>query len=122
MIGGEDFSEFINQKTYNIQRKDVFGSWEDGNWITHRNVVRTQVSGSFTMTFSREEDHDAFIDAVAAAKTAGGYCEIDVFVDTDKTFDTINAFLEIEAKHRWTMEAFGQTPELAVVTVKITEK
>lgn len=121
-VNNVDFTEYVIQKSYSVQEADVYTSWTDGNWITHRVISRQQISGSFNMTFTTEAEYDAFKVAVDAAKTPSGYCPIQIFVNTTKTLETINAFVDFTAKNRWTMEAFGGDPEIAAVTVKITER
>lgn len=121
-INNVDFTARVNEKSYTVQKQDVYSSWTDGNWTDHRVIARTRVSGQFTMTFPTEASYTAFLAAVNAVKTTGGYCPVTVWVNNEKALATVNAFLDIQTKHRWTTEAFGQTPELASVTVKLQER
>lgn len=124
-INNIDFTSKINQKQFNIQKKPVYTSWNDGNNVTHRVVTRTRVSGSFTMSFLSAADYDAFNAAVAAVKTNGDYCPIGIWANNTKEFLSINAFLDYETTLRWTLvydENTGSTPALAGVKVTVTER
>lgn len=119
-INSVDFTQYVNVKTYTMQRLDSYTSWTDGNWVTHRVIARQKVSGSFTMTFTTEAAYNAFKAAVNAVKTEG-YCPVSVYVTNEKTTRMINAFLDYTTRLVWTNEAFGQTPDVAAVSVKIEE-
>lgn len=120
-INSTDFSAFVDQKTYLMQKTPVFEEWEDGNWKTHRVVARTRIVGSFLLTFTTETDFDSFMSAVNSVITSDGYVPVTVFVNTTKAAENINAFIDMEVMHRWTMPGFGQTPEIGVITVELTE-
>lgn len=121
-INNVDFTDnVIHQKGYSVLSQDIYTRWTDGNHIEHREVSRQRVSGSFNMVFRSEAEFNTFIEAIAAVKTSG-YCPIQVWVNTTKTLTSIQAFVDIKPVHRWTEPAFGQTPELATVSVKIQER
>ena len=121
-INNVDFTDRVNQRSYNVQKQDEYETWTDGNWITHHETVRTRVSGSIDLTFLTEAQYTAFNAAIAAVKTAGGYCPVQLWINNTKELATINAFLTIQTKHRWTMPAFGGTPEVAAATVKVIQR
>lgn len=121
-INNVDFTDRVLQKSYDVQKQDEYESWTDGNWITHREITRTRVSGSMNLTFLSEAQYTAFNAAIAAVKTTGGYCPVQLWINNTKELETINAFLTISTKHRWTMPAFGGTPEVAAVTLKVTQR
>lgn len=121
IVNGVDFSAYISQKTYTMQKEDVFTSWEDGNHITHREVSRQRISGAFTMTFLTGSAFDAFAAALAAVKT-NGYYPVSVWCNTTKNTESINAFVDVNTAHRWTTAAFGENPEAAIVKVTVTQR
>ena len=121
-INETDFSSNVIQRSYNIQKAEEYATWVDGNWITHREISRTRVSGSFNMTFLSENAYESFLSAVEAVKTSGGYCPIKLWVNTSKQLETINAFLTITTKTVWTTEAFGSEPAVSGVTVKVSQR
>lgn len=122
IVNGNDYSDRISQKSYSCQKRDIFTEWTDGNWITHREITRTRIEGSFSITFLAEDDYEDFKSDLDAVKTSGGYLPITVWVNTDKATASINAFVELSTVHRWTTEAFGGTPEIASVKVKFKER
>lgn len=124
-INNVDFTSKINQRKYNVQKQPVYTTWTDGNHVTHRSITRNRVSGSFTMSFLSAVEFDAFNAAVNAVKTVGGYLPVTVYVNNTKESLTINAFLDYDAMLVWTQiydVQTGSTPELASVTVKLSER
>lgn len=122
IVNSKDYSSKVNQRSYNCQRRDVYSEWTDGNWITHRVISRSRIDGSFTMTFLSETDYAGFLSDIAAVKTAGGYCPVTVWVNSDKATASINAFIEIVTIHRWTTAAYGGDPAVAAVTIRVIER
>ena len=120
-VNSVDFTSYVVQKSYSVQKQDEYAKWTDGNWIEHREVTRQRISGSFSMTFTTETEFDTFKSALNAVKT-NGYYPIQVYVNTTKTLESINAFLEFSVIHKWTTAAFGQTPEIAAVDIKVTQR
>ena len=121
-INSVDFTDNVIQKSYRVQQQDEYEEWTDGNWITHREIVRTRINGTIALTFTSETDYAGLTGAIAAVKTSGGYCPITLWVNNTKSLETINAFLIVETEHRWTTPAFGMTPEIAAVTLKIKQR
>lgn len=121
-VNSTDYSDNVLQKSYSVQRQDLYTEWVDGNWITHRVIARQQITGSFNMTFTSAAAYEAFKADIDTVKTADGYCPVTLWVNNIADSVTINAFVELTTKNRWTEDAFGGTPELAAVTVKITER
>lgn len=122
LVNSVDFSGYIIQKSYSVQKQDVYQTWTDGNWKTHRVIARQRVSGSFKMTFLTEAAYNDFKSAVAAVKTANGYCPLQVWCNNTKTLETVNAFLDFTTTNRWTTAAFGGDPVVAAVSVAIEER
>lgn len=122
VINSTDYSENVIQKSYSVQRQDLYTEWVDGNWITHRVIARQQITGSFNMTFTSAAAYEAFKANIDTVKTVDGYCPVTLWVNNIKASETINAFVELTTKHRWTEAIYGGSPELAAVTVKITER
>ena len=121
-INNVDFTARVNQRSYSVQKQPVYTTWTDGDWINHREIARTQISGSFNMTFVTEQQYEDFLAAIAAVQTTGGYCPVQLWDNTSKALATIDAFIDISTKHVWTTEAFGSLPVVAGVTVKVTQR
>lgn len=121
-INSVDYTSAVDQRTYSVQQEDVYTAWQDGNWKEHRVIARTKIAGSFNMTFLSKTAYDAFLADFAAARNAAGYYTTTLWVNSIAAAATVNAFLEIKTISRWTMEAFGGTPEVFSVSVKVTER
>ena len=120
-VNNVDFTSYVVQKSYAVQKNDEFSKWTDGNWNVHREVTRQRITGSFTMTFTTEAEFDAFKSALDTVKT-NGYYPIQLYVNTTKTLESINAFVDYTIQHVWTNAAYGQKPEVAAVSVSVTQR
>lgn len=54
IIGSTDITKHIVADSYNIDAADVYEEWLDGNYRKHREVVRSRVSGSFSVICSEK--------------------------------------------------------------------
>lgn len=95
IIDGKDFTPYIDADAYAVDRKDEYEEWQDGNWISHRIISRTRVSGSFQIGFSHEEDRDSFLEALAAARKQGGYYLAAVYVNNVDEIVAADIYMEI---------------------------
>lgn len=120
-INNIDFTRFVVEKTYMMNRKNIFETWVDGNKRRHRAIGRSQVTGSFTMTFPNSEDYDNFEDAIAAVKQNGDAVPITVYINNEKKLTTIDAFFDYQTRLVWTFES-TRSPEVATISVTVTER
>lgn len=118
-IGNTDLSEFADIQNFNINQEDIYEEWTDGNWIFHREIVRTRISGSFKLGFRTETDWTAFLTLIAAEKTAAGYFPVTVHVNNTGATETINAFLDMSGANKWDLvnDRFWK-----VITVTLTQR
>ena len=121
-INGVDFTQYINERKYSMHRLALYQEWIDGNFNVRRAHQRWQIEGSFVMTFYSEVEYDSFVAAVENVTDADGWCPVSVFVEDDKTFSEINAFVAYKPHIAWTNEASGSLPAVAEVKVTITER
>ena len=79
-IGANDYSAKVVMDTYDVNQIDVFTQWEDANGMTHRNVYRKRVQGTFDMLISNIGEYQAFITDVQNHRQNGGFvrCKIAV--------------------------------------------
>ena len=116
-INTTDLSTFDYNPEHKVNRTDVFESWTDGNWIEHRQLLRTRISGQVTLRFTQPTDYSAFIALLTSERTADGYYPITVWCSNTNTSETLNAFLEVEGTTRWDVT----TPRVFNgVTIRIT--
>lgn len=93
-INNVDISQYIIAGTYEVNKQDVTVVWQDANWHTRKNKVRTKVVGSFDVLFLKKSDYDEFSELLKSAKNPSGYypCR----VQTNNTLETINCNMFID--------------------------
>lgn len=118
-IGTTDLTEYADIQNHNINQEDVYQDWTDGNWIAHREIVRTRISGSFQLGFKDSTAWEAFLALLSTQRNAAGYYPVTVYVNNTGAEETINAFLDLQATGKWdiTNSRFWR-----VVTVNVTER
>lgn len=102
-INNKDYSgNVLANSTYKVGEEDVFEEWTDANEITHRQKVRTRVTGSFKMLFETIEEYNAFLsDYRTAINNDTRAADITVALNyPENTSKRINAFLEINPTRR----------------------
>lgn len=104
-IGTTDLTQYENKEEHEVNRTDVWEEWTDGNWITHRVISRTRVSGTVELSFSRETDFANFISLLTSERNANGYYSVTVWCSNTNTTETINAFLDVSGDTKWDVTA-----------------
>lgn len=72
VINENDFTRFIEVPSYRVNETEVADEWVDGNRVTHRHIVRTQVKGTFVLKFTTIEDFNNFFSVVEENKIRVG--------------------------------------------------
>lgn len=118
-IGTTDLTDYADIQNFNINKQDVFQEWTDGNWIDHRDIVRTRIAGSFQLGFKDSADWSAFLALLTSQKDEAGYYPVTTYVNNTGAAETINAFLDIQVAGKWNLvnNRFWQT-----VTVNLTQR
>lgn len=118
-ISSTDLTKWEDTSKHEVNRADVWEEWIDGNWITHRVIARTRVTGKVVLNFSRATDYAAFVAILSSARDADGYYPVTVWCANTNTTETINAFLDVEGE-----TAFDVTAPIKhnSVTVEITQR
>ena len=104
-ISSTDLTKWEDTGKHKVNRDDVYTTWTDGNWVDHREIVRTKISGSVVLNFSRETDFSNFISLMSTARNANGYYPITVWCSNTNTSETVNAFLDISGDTVWDVTA-----------------
>lgn len=100
-IGTTDLTNWVDRENYNCNITDVFQNWTDGNWVDHREVVRTQIKATITLKFPRETDFNAFKALLTSQRDVNGYYPVTVWVNNTQTEESINAFIDTSAVTKW---------------------
>ena len=118
-IGTTDLTEYADIQNHNVNKEDVYQDWTDGNWIVHRDIVRTRISGSFQLGFKDSTAWTSFLTLLSTQKNAAGYYQVTVYVNNTGAEETINAFLDLQATGKWDIinSRFWR-----VVTVNLTQR
>lgn len=119
VVGSTDLTAWEQTENHAVNRDDVYEEWTDGNWITHRVIARTRVSGSVVLSFSRAADFTSFMSLMTTARNANGYYPITVWCSNTNTTESINAFLDIEGDTKWDVTA---PIKHNTITVTITQR
>lgn len=104
-ISTTDLTKWEYTEQHEVNRDDVYTTWTDGNWIEHREIVRTRITGTVVLGFKRETEFTAFMTLLTTARDVNGYYPITVWCSNTNTSETINAFLDIEGDTVWDVTA-----------------
>lgn len=118
-ISTTDLTPWEDTTRHQVNRTDVFEEWTDGNWITHRVISRTRISGTVVLSFAREADFTAFMTLMTTARTLNGYYPITVWCSNTNSTESINAFLDIAGDTKWDVTAPIKHHD---ITVTITQR
>ena len=116
-IGATDLTPWEDVQNHDVNREDVYETWTDGNWVDHRVVVRTRVTGKVSLGFNKAADFAAFQALLSSARDAEGYYPITVYCANTGTLETVNAYLDTSGADKWDLK---NSRQWQVVTVEIT--
>lgn len=119
VISSTDLTSWEDKEKHEVNRADVWEEWVDGNWVTHRVIARTRVTGKVVLNFAKESDFASFITLLSSARNADGYYPITVWCSNTNTTETVNAFLDIDGDTKWDVTAPIKHHS---VTVEITQR
>lgn len=118
-IGSTDLTQWEKTETHAVNRTDIYEEWTDGNWITHRVISRTKISGTVQLSFSRESDFSSFMSLMTSERNVNGYYPITVWCGNTNSTETINAFLDISGDTKWDVTS---PIKHNTITVAITQR
>jgi len=113
-IGTTDLTAFEKIDQHSVDRTDVFETWTDGNWVDHRVIARTRVSGQVTLGFSKETDFSNFMSLMTSARDAEGYYPISVWCSNTNSTVSVNAYLDLAGDTKWDVTCPRQYHEITV--------
>lgn len=119
-IGNTDLTQYVDVQTYAVNKEDVYEEWTDGNWTTHREIVRQRRSGEFSVGFSKATDFAAWTALLASSKASGGYYTVTAYINNTGSSDTFSAFLDVSnPEDKWDL---AHSRHWLVATVTLTER
>ena len=117
-IGTTDLTSAVDVQTYKCRREDVYTQWTDGDWINHRSVPRTRISGSCKVGFSDATAYTNFLTLLSSSQASDGSYPLSVYVFNTGTLEQINAFMDLQESASWALAASRQW---IVFTIKFEE-
>ena len=80
-IGSVDLTDYIIASSYDVNEDDVYTEWKDIFYNLHRGSVRKQVTGSFVLSFTNDEQaFRDFVELIEAA-TVGNKTQLTVYIN-----------------------------------------
>lgn len=67
-----DFTQFVQVPSWKVSEFDITQDWEDGNLKTHQYILRTQITGTFTLKFYKTADFHRFFETLNRNKITTG--------------------------------------------------
>lgn len=104
-INTTDLTKYEDATQHDVNRADIWAEWTDGNWVTHRIIGRTRVSGTVVLNFSRQADFNTFISLLSSERNANGYYPISVYCSNTGTTESVDAFLDVAGSTAWDVTA-----------------
>ncbi len=96
-MGEYDLTPHIVVPTYKVNNLPKYEDWVDANYVTHREVVRHCLNGSFTVKFWSIAEYEEFLDAVDSTLMTDGSHHVFAYDGIDKTNQTlVSKYLFIE--------------------------
>lgn len=116
-VGNTDYTRKIRQDTYTVNSYDTYTEWTDANYKIHRSVVRSQLSGSFTMYFGTQAEFEGFIENLPRNEE-GGYFTVGLFSNNKlQWFPSVDVFMDFNPARKQKVIGEAWYPELKV-TIK----
>lgn len=84
IINGTDLTSHITVPSYKVSEFPVYEEWKDANKVTHRDVIRYRVQGSFTMYFDTDAEYWDFINLIEENRTLDDYVIATVALNNKK--------------------------------------
>lgn len=100
-VGTTDLTKWEKTEDHEVNRSDVYETWVDGNWVDHRVIARTRITGKVELGFSRESDFAAFMTLMSSARDAEGFYPISVWCSNTNSTESINAYLDLSGDTVW---------------------
>lgn len=118
-VGNTDLTNFITVPSYIVNSKDIYEEYTDGNKKFRRKVIRTRISGSFSLLFSDKADFKAFLTLMKNSKTKEGAITATVYVNNLMEVKSSTFFIEYDVAD---IAPFLGTKRVDAIQVTIEEQ
>lgn len=114
-----DLTDAVDIQNFSLNREAEVQEWIDGNWQTHRAVVRTRISGSVNVGYAGESSHQSFLSGLAAAVRSDGTVKLKAYVNNVESVCTFFAFVDTAGAGKWDLK---NSRQWQTTTLTITER
>lgn len=117
-IGETDYTRHIVAPTYEVDLKPLYDEWVDANRVTHREVVRKRIEGTFTMKFYNISEYNEFLTTLHDSETLGGYVTCSLYANCTRTlYEDVDIFFDLKLPNEEPFISSGGEYEGFEVTV-----
>lgn len=87
VLNDVDYTQHILMPTYKVQEEDVYKTWEDATYTTHKRLLRQRMKGTFTIYFDDNDELDTFLDTLRNLELADSdnYAEAELYDNRGRT-------------------------------------
>ena len=117
-IGNTDLTQYVDKQNYAVNEEDVFESWQDGNWITHRVSVRKRKSGTLLLGFKTISDFNTFCSLFTSERNTNGYYSVTAYINNTGATATFDAFVDTTNESKWDLLNNRQWQAQTVVIIE----
>lgn len=134
-----DFTDCIVAPTYDVNYEDVNEDWEDANYVTHRIVPRSKVTGSLELQFDSKYRFNQLLKLIKKNRQVNGlgYIRLKLQINNDLDLDSGTGvgddletkrcisyegsfFMKFE-NNPWNLPFFGHYDKYEPLRVELTE-
>ena len=121
VVNNKDFTHHITVPSYKVNKNQTYEEWTDSNYVTHREITRTKVSGNFKLLYDEIVELDEFFDTIEALKAASddGSIEATVYLNNLHTTETVHVFVSYSPSNE---KPFFQRQKVSGFEVTIEER
>lgn len=98
ILNNTNYSNNIINESFDVQKNNIYNEWVDGNYTTHKALLRTKITGSFNMRFRKLEEYQAFARMLEETRTTQGYNLCFIHANNTDSFQQANLFINIAPK------------------------
>lgn len=97
VVGGQDFTDYIVENSYDVNTEDVYESWQDGNMLEHRIIVASKVKGKFKIVCASDKLTIANFLSTWNSAVVRGVVTLGLYVTNTDTFEALECYYKIKS-------------------------
>lgn len=95
-IGGYDLTSIALVGAYEVNNIEEYTEWVDARGITHRDLIRTKVQGSFDVMFKDINVFDLFVSTLRLNKKQTNTYECELMCNNTNTSKICDCFVDFK--------------------------